>query len=333
MEPYPRPRLVVSQCLELAACRYNGATIRAPLVRRLEPFVELVPICPEVEIGLGVPRDPVRLVALGGVAPGETPSELRMVQPSTGRDLTEAMRSFSEEFLSRVEPVDGFLLKSRSPSCGIKDTKYYTDAEPPMPLGKDAGLFARAVLERFGDRAIEDEGRLTNLRLRHHFLTQLFTLARLRAVARAVGESGRLRDLVEFHARHKLLLMAYHQTAMRRMGRLVGNADRLPVHELLGAYRQELAVALARPARAASHVNVLMHALGYFKEGLGPAEKAHFLDLIEEYRAGRASVFSLLHALQSWIARFDEKYLRDQLYFEPYPRQLVDLSDSGTTIE
>lgn len=329
MEPYPRPRLVVSRCLELAPCRYNGATIRAPLVLRLEPFVELVPICPEVEIGLGVPRDPVRLLALGGAAPGETPARLRMVQPSTGRDLTEAMASFSDDFLSRVEPVDGFLLKSRSPSCGLEDTKYYTDAEQPMPLGKDAGLFARAVLDRFGDRAVEDEGRLTNHRIRHHFLTQLFTLARLRAVARAVADSGRLGDLVEFHARHKLLLMAYHQTAMRRMGRLVGNADGLPVPDLLAAYRRELATALARPARPASHVNVLMHALGYFKDGLGRAEKEHFLDLIDEYRAGRASVFSLCHALESWIVRFDETYLRDQLYFEPYPRELVDLSDSG----
>jgi uncharacterized protein YbbK (DUF523 family) len=252
MEDYPRPRLVVSRCLELAACRYNGATIRAPLVRRLEPYVELVPICPEVEVGLGVPRDPVRLVS-----PGDPPGgggalarrELRMVQPKSGRDLTAAMNSFSDDFLSRVEPVEGFLLKSRSPSCGIKDTKVYTDAEEPMPLGKDAGLFARAVLDRFGDRAVEDEGRLTNFRLRHHFLTKLFTLARIRTLE----DGGRMRDLVELHARHKLLLMAYHQTCMRRMGRLVGSSDGLPFPELLAAYRRELGTALARPGEVGRH--------------------------------------------------------------------------------
>ena len=214
---FPRPRLVLSKCLELEACRYNGVSIRAPLVRRMEPFVELLAVCPEVEVGLGVPRDPVRLVRNDrGKAPEAAP--YLMVQPSTGRNLTAAMTSFSTTFLDAVEPVDGFLLKSRSPSCGIKDTKIYTDPATEkgqaMPVEKGSGLFAAAVLERFGDRAIEDEGRLTNFRIRHHFLTKLFTLARLRAVA----ASGRMKELVGFHARHKLLLMAYHQTAMRAHG-------------------------------------------------------------------------------------------------------------------
>jgi uncharacterized protein YbgA (DUF1722 family)/uncharacterized protein YbbK (DUF523 family) len=325
-DSFPRPRLVVSKCLELEACRYNGVSIRAPLVTRLQPHVELLPTCPEVEIGLGVPRDPVRLVAIGGDQ--ESP---HMVQPSTGRDLTEAMTSFSNEFLSSVEPVDGFLLKSRSPSCGIKDTKVFTppkgDADRGMPVGKGAGLFARAVLERFGDRAIEDDGRLTNFRIRHHFLTKMFTLARLRRVA----EAAQMSALVEFHAAHKLLLMAYHQTAMRALGRLVANPDRRPVPEVLADYRTELARALARPARYTSHVNVLMHAMGYFKDGLTAREKRHFLDSLTEYREGRLPLSAPLLTLQSWIARFGEDYLERQIYFEPYPRELLDLSDSGGT--
>lgn len=330
-EAFPRPRLVVSKCLELEACRYNGVSIRAPVVKRLEPFVELVPTCPEVEIGLGVPRDPVRLVALGG---GRDESAApRMVQPSTGRDLTDAMTSFSEEFLDAVEPVDGFLLKSRSPSCGIKDTKVHAPAPSGvggsagrgMPIGKGAGLFARAVLERFGDRAIEDDGRLTNFRIRHHFLTKMFTLARLRRV----GEAGKMAALVEFHARHKLLLMAYHQTALRELGRLVANPDKRPVVDVLADYRVELSRALARPARYTSHVNALMHAMGYFKEGLSGVEKQHFLDALEEYREGRLPLSAPLLTLRSWIARFGEEYLAGQVYFEPYPRELLDLSDSG----
>lgn len=314
---HPRPRLVVSRCLELEACRYNGVSIRAPWVRRLEPFVDLVPVCPEVEIGLGVPRDPVRLVVLG--------DETRMVQPSTDRDLTEAMTTFSRDFLDRVEPVDGFLLKSRSPSCGIKDTKLHTAAEPSMPAGKGAGLFAGAVLERFGDRAVEDEGRLTNFRLRHHFLIQLFTLARVRRLA----DGGRIRDLVSFHARHKLLLMAYRETALRRMGRLVADGAVRPFADVLADYRELLARALARPARASAHVNVLMHAMGYFKDGLSPREKSHFLAVLDEYRARRLPLLAPLTTLTSWIERFDEAYLAGQVYFEPYPPALLDLSDSG----
>jgi len=314
---HPRPRLVVSRCLDLAPCRYNGATIRAPWVRRLEPFVELVPVCPEVEIGLGTPRDPVRLVVVG--------AETRMVQPSTGRDLTAEMTSFSAAFLDRAGPVEGFLLKSRSPSCGIKDTKTYTDAEQPMPAGKGAGLFAGAVLERFGDRAVEDEGRLTNFRLRHHFLTKMFALARLRRLE----DGGRLRDLVTFHARHKLLLMAYREAAMRRMGRQVADGAGRPFTELLADYRTLLGKALAQPARASAHVNVLMHAMGYFKHGLSPAEKSHFLAVLAEYRAGRLPLLAPLTILRSWIARFDEPYLADQVYFDPYPQELLDLADSG----
>lgn len=317
---HPRPRLVVSRCLELDACRYNGASIRAPWVRRLEPFVDLVPVCPEVEIGLGVPRDPVRLVTLGGAT-----RMVKMVQPSTGRDLTEAMIAFAGDFLDRAGPVDGFLLKSRSPSCGIKDTKVYTAGEEPMPAGKGAGLFARTVLERFGDRAVEDEGRLTNFRLRHHFLVQLFTLARLRSLE----DGARLGDLVAFHARHKLLLMAYREPALRRLGRLVADGSSRPFPDLLAEYRDLLAQALAQPAKAGAHVNVLMHAMGYFKGGLSPREKTHFLAVLEEYRARRLPLLAPLTTLRSWIERFDETYLAGQVYFEPYPVELLDLADSG----
>lgn len=313
----PRPRLVVSRCLELEACRYNAVSIRAPWVRRLEPFVDLAPVCPEVEIGLGVPRDPVRLVTLGGAT--------RMVQPSTGRDLTEAMSAFADRFLDGAEPIDGFLLKSRSPSCGIKDTKIYSGSEQPMPSAKGPGLFAAAVLGRFADRAVEDEGRLTNFRLRHHFLVKLFLLARLRELE----ASGRFGDLVAFHARHKLLLMAYREAALRRLGRLVADGAARPLAELVAAYRALLAQALAQPARASAHVNVLMHAMGYFKRGLSPREKSHFLAVLEEYRAGRLPLLAPLTTLRSWIERFDEGYLAAQAYFEPYPPALLDLADSG----
>lgn len=180
---HPRPRLVVSRCLDLAACRYDGAVIEAPLVRRLAPFVELVPVCPELEIGLGVPRDPVRLVTLPG-----GPDRPRMVQPSTGRDLTGAMTAFSRAFLERVGPVDGFLLKSRSPSCGVADTKLYGGAEShgeESPVGLGAGLFARAVLERFGELPVADEERLADPEARHRFLADLFARARRREAGAA----------------------------------------------------------------------------------------------------------------------------------------------------
>ena len=172
-----RPVVVISRCIDFDSCRYNGQVIRASLREELEPYVDLRPICPELEIGLGVPRDPVRLVR-GDVGP-------RMLQPATGRDLTAAMNGFSETYLDTVGGADGFILKSKSPSCGIRNAKlFHTEADD---AGHDSGpgLFAARVQERFPHAAIEDEGRLNDLRLRDHFLTKLWALAAFRRATQA----------------------------------------------------------------------------------------------------------------------------------------------------
>lgn len=315
MPEHPRPRLVVSRCLELAACRYDGASIRAPWVRRLEPHVELVPVCPEVEIGLGVPRDPVRLV--------QSSRGLRMIQPATGRDLTRTMTGFAEELLSSLGPVDGFLLKSRSPSCGVRDTKHFTGLEETEPAGRGPGLFARAVLERFGERAVEDEARLEDDTHRHAFLTRLFALARLRRLGEGRPEAAGVRDLQDFHAAHKLVLMAHRRTALTALGRLLADPAGRSAAEPLAAYRQGFAQALARPVSRGAQVDVLMHAMGYFKGRLTAGEKARFFDGLEEYRSGGQPLPALLATVRSWIDRFGQGYLAAQVYFDPYPRSLL----------
>jgi uncharacterized protein YbgA (DUF1722 family)/uncharacterized protein YbbK (DUF523 family) len=315
--PHPRPALVISKCLELQACRYDGQMVRAPFVRTLIPFVELAPICPEVEIGLGIPRPPIRLVRRGG--------SLRLYQPDTQRDVTPKMLDFNGRFLGGLHDVDGFILKSRSPSCGIKDTKVYGGAEGTKLSGKGAGTFGGAVLERFPVAAIEDERRLTDSRLRHHFLTKLFA----RASFRAAKASGAMAGLVRFHTENELLLRAYHQGELRTLGRIVANADRRPFTEVVTAYEEHLARALARPPRSSSNVNVLMHAVGYVSAGLSGREKRHFQHALDEYREGRTSLSSPLVLLQAWIEQFDQPYLRAQTYVEPYPPELMDLRDSA----
>lgn len=316
MPEHPRPRLVVSRCLELDACRYNAVSIRAPWVRRLDPHVELVPVCPEVEIGLGVPRDPVRLV--------RSSEGLRMVQPATGRDLTREMAGFAEGFLSRSGPVDGFLLKSRSPSCGVRDTKHFTGVDEATPVARGPGLFARAVLERFGDRAVEDEARLDDAPRRHAFLTRLFALARLRRLGERPPEETGVRDLLDFHAAHKLVLMAHRRTALTALGRLLADPAGRSSGELLAAYREGFAHALARPAGPGAHVDVLMHAMGYFKGRLTTRERARFLEGLEEYRSGGLPLPVLLATVRSWIHRFGQDYLAAQVYFDPYPGDLLE---------
>ncbi len=275
------------------------------------------PVCPEVEIGLGVPRKPIRVVEVKG--------RPRLVQPETGRDVTALMTSFAATHLEGMVEIHGALLKSRSPSCGIKDVKIYPKADATGPAGKGCGFFGEAVLARFPDLAVEDEGRVLNWRIREQFLTRLFATAAFERLA----ERPRMAALVEFHARNKLLIRAYSQKSLRALGRIVANPERRPVEGVFAAYRPVFRAAFARPARTGAITDVLLHALGYFSKGLTAREKSHFLESLEGYRAGRLPLSALQGILRSWTARFDEAYLEGQRFFAPYPESLVDLADSG----
>jgi uncharacterized protein YbgA (DUF1722 family)/uncharacterized protein YbbK (DUF523 family) len=312
-----RPRVLFSRCLGFAACRYNGQTLRDATVAHLLPFVDAVTVCPEMEIGLGVPRAPIRLV---GSLEGS-----RLVQPETGLDVTQNMAAFSRDFLSRLGPCDGAVLKAGSPSCGLRDVRLYAGTEKGSAHTKAVGMFGGALLAASTTWAMEDEGRLRNQDLRQHFLTRLFALARLRAVATAGG----MADLIAFHAEHKLLLMAYHQTEMRALGRLVANAERRPVQEIVRDYAAGFASALTRPPRRASAVNVLQHAFGYVSDQLTARERSFFLETLEGYRVGRLPLAAAVGLMRALIVRFDVTYLSDQVFFEPYPQGLMDVADSG----
>jgi len=320
MRSFPRPIIIVSKCLEFAACRYNGQMIACPVVKQLKSLVEFKPVCPEMGIGLGVPRDPIRVIDGAG--------RRSLYQPSTGRDLTGAMADFSRDCLSKIGEADGFILKARSPSCGIKDVKVYPGREGHQAslAGKGAGFFGEKVLELFPGLAIEDEGRLESDGIREHFLTKLYTLADFRQV----GKTGTTAKLVDFQLRHKLLLMAYSQKEMRALGKIAVNTLNLPWHELVADYRTHLHAALARMPRATANINVLMHALGYCRDELSSTEKDFFLDQLTEYRREKLPLSAVIAVMRSWMARFKNEYLGRQSYFEPYPEQLSSVSDTGT---
>ena len=312
-----RPIVVVSRCLGFDHCRYNGQTIPDAYVDRLKPHVQFITVCPEVAIGLGVPRDPIRIVRQDG--------ERRLMQPATGRDITDTMQAYVETWLDELGPVDGFLLKGRSPSCGLSDVKVHQGLENGPSVGRGHGFFGRAVVDRFPEAAIESEGRLKNYRLREHYYIKLFALARLRGAIAAESIAA----LTQFHAQSKYLLMAYHQTRLREMGRLLANRDGLPLPEIAARYRALFAAALARPASCRAHINALMHTAGYFKNQLTPQEKAFFGERLESYRAGQTTLATLRDLMRAWIVRFGDEYLAQQSYFAPYPVALVDTSDSG----
>lgn len=317
MRDFPRPRLFASRCLGFARCRWNGETITDDLVERLRVHVDYVTECPEVSIGLGVPREPIRVV--------KDKAGLKLMQPATGRDCSREMAVFADAFLLKLGEVDGFILKSRSPSCGIKDVKVYPSIEKSPVIGKGSGFFGSRAIEMFPGVAVEDEARLNDFRIREQFLTRIF----LSAEFRRAKARGSMKGLVDLHSGNKYMLMAASQRSLSALGRIVANHDKLPARDVFAAYGEELGRAMAKGSRYRSNINALMHALGYVSKGMRPKEKAYFLEMLEKYRKGRVPFSVPLGIMRELVIRFEEPYLMRQSFFEPYPEELMLVTDSG----
>ena len=316
MPKFVRPKVVVSKCIEFDSCRYNGAMISSIFVRKMKEHVDFIPTCPEVEIGLGIPREAVRLV--------KQDNQIRLLNSMTGEDHTEKMINFSETFLSRLSDVNGFILKSRSPSCGIKQVKLYKQIGKVQAINtKSVGLFSEKVFDKFSDLAIEDEGRLMNLKIREHFLTKLFVLTAFEHLPKKMNK------LVTFHAQNKYLFMAYNQAKLKKAGKIVANHEKKPVIEVFHLYRELLHQIFQTKSRITSNINVLLHIFGYFSKHITQKEKGYFLEQLEIYREKRIPLIVLTSILKSWSLRFDSDYLLNQTFFQPFPSILMDISDSG----
>jgi uncharacterized protein YbgA (DUF1722 family)/uncharacterized protein YbbK (DUF523 family) len=319
---FPTPRVVMSACLELEACRHDGHRIADAFIERLMSHVDLVPICPEVEIGLGVPREPVRLVADG--------ERTHLVQPASGRDLSEPMRAFAARFLERLGPVDGFILKSGSPSCAVQDARVYASAERGSArVRTEPGLFAAEVLGEHDSLAVESDGRLRNYPIRHHFLTRLYALTELREL----GHTSQAAGLADFQRRHKHLLMTYDQQKMRQLGAIAARSGGLSAEQAFDAYIPLFRQALAQMPRHAAYVNSLTHMYGHFKTRLSSAETHEFLSMLDEYAHNRLPLHALLAVVRAWCSRFEYAYFADQSLLEPYPRALIQMRDSGKGVD
>ena len=315
---FPRPIVYVSKCLGFAHCRYDGQMIENSFVKKLEDYVEFRPVCPEVEIGLGIPRKPIRIV--------EVDEKHFLYQPSSGKNVTKDMEVFVDTFLNEITEVDGFLLKNRSPSCGPQDVKIYPGFENVSRIFRGSGFYGGEVLKRFQGLAIEDEGRLRNFTIREDFLTKLFTFARFREAKK----QGTIRALMDFHSKHKLMLMGYNQSQMRIMGKVVANHEDAELEDVFASYEGHLKLAMAKAPRFQSMINVLQHAFGGFsKKYLSSEEKQFFLESLEEYRDERIPLSAILHVLRAWSVQYQNAYLLNQSFMNPYPKGLVEITDSG----
>ncbi len=310
MPKFPRPIIVISKCLGFAACRYDGEMLPFQIAESMKPFVDFIDVCPECEIGLGVPRKPIRIVSN---------DKKRLIQPATGKDLTDEMVTFARSYLGKLDDFDGFILKSKSPSCGIGTTKVFPDSDSKEYLhNQENGFFVDAILRDYPYLPVIDEVRTDDYLLRDHFLTRVFTMASFREIS----SSTKLHALVEYHTRNKLLFMAYDKQLMTGMGNLVANKDNLPVEQVYEKYLSFLLQVLSKPAETGPVVNSMMHAFGYFSRNLSTRDKFIFMQKLQNYREDNSSVFQLKKWFLSKAEEFNADYLLKQTFFHPYPQEL-----------
>lgn len=307
-------RVGVSSCLMGQNVRVNGGHCRDRwLTDTLRRYVRFVPVCPEVEMGMPSPRPPMRLVRSEG-AP-------RLVMTEGGEDRTDEMEAFARARLEKLAADDlhGYVLKKDSPTCGVFRVKVYDKNGSPSRDGQ--GVFARMLTERFPNLPVEEEGRLNDPVLRENFILRAFTRARFRTFARDDGSAG---GLVDFHARHKYLLLAHDPERFRSMGRLVARAGSGNVWSVIVEYERMLMAALAKRATRGRHVNALMHLAGFVKDEIDAEDKAELSRLIEEYRGGFVGLVVPLTLLRHLLRRHaPDSWASRQIYLEPYPGRLM----------
>jgi uncharacterized protein YbgA (DUF1722 family)/uncharacterized protein YbbK (DUF523 family) len=305
-------KIGISRCLIGDKVRYDGSHKKDSfLTDTLGLYVSYVPVCPEVECGMPVPRESMRLVG--------DPDHPRLMTAKTQRDYTGRMISWCNRRLEELEKEDlcGFIFKKDSPSSGLFRVKVYTEAGMPGRVG--SGLFARAFTERFPLIPVEEEGRLNDPEFRENFIERIFTLKRWRGV---MAEKKSLGNIVHFHTQNKLLLLSHSETHYRRMGKLVAGGKAMTLEELYKTYEQLLMEALELKTTVKKNINVLMHILGYFKKDLSGDEKKEILEILEQYRKSEVPLIVPVTLVNHYVRRYDKAYLQEQTYLHPHPTAL-----------
>ncbi len=306
-------KLGISSCLLGENVRYDGGHKLDRFLRdTLGGYADFVPVCPEVECGLSIPREAMRLVG--------DPEDPRLLTRKTLIDHTPRMKNWITKRLRELEKEDlrGFIFKSRSPSSGMTGVKVYDETGTRIRKGK--GLFAGAFMDRFPVLPVEDDGRLHDPGLRENFIERIFAYDRWRNMESSGRTAGKL---VEFHSRHKYLILSHSRKTLKELGALTARAGKMPAGELYGSYIATLMEGMKLSATAKKNTDVLMHIMGYFKKVLTADEKKELLGIIEQYRTGLIPLVVPVTLLNHYVRKYSPEYLIGQYYLEPHPAELM----------
>ncbi|MDG6243213.1 MAG: DUF523 and DUF1722 domain-containing protein [Methanolobus sp.] len=312
MRKYPRPVVLVSRCLEFDKVRYNGQVIPSQIVRDLIPFADFIKVCPEVEIGLSVPRDTLRIIKKDG--------EYRLIQPKTGEDLTDRMNEFTAKFLDNISYIDGFIYKGLSPSMGVDDVKVYSGASMSPVVERGSGMFAGEVIARYAGYPIEENERLRNDHIRHHFLTQLYAFTAFRQV----DEARSYEELHKFHKNNRFLFMSYDKAIFTEMSELL--LKEMETSLILKDYFSLLKKLLRKPGSLDLKLDSARNMFSVF-EDTSTDESSFFEDMLGRFSNNRISWDAVIELMRMFASRsFGEEAYEDTFLY-PYPEELKPLAD------
>jgi uncharacterized protein YbgA (DUF1722 family)/uncharacterized protein YbbK (DUF523 family) len=307
-----KPRIGISTCLLGERVRHDGSHRRDRLLTDvIGEFVQWVPVCPEMECGLPVPRESMHLEG--------SPESPRLITTRSRVDHTDRMLTWCSKRLKELEKdsLCGFIFRKKSPSSGMERVRVYD--EEGVPRARGAGIFAMQFMQHFPLLPVEEDGRLHDHRIRENFIERIFCLMRYRELLATNANVG---GLVDFHTDHKIQIMAHNQKVCREMGALVAHAKGLKKNELFTQYERLLLSALARKATSRSNANALMHMMGYFKRVLTADEKQELLGTLDQYRGELVPLIVPITLIRHYVRKYEQSYLRRQTYLNPHPVEL-----------
>lgn len=308
----------VSSCLFGNKCRYDGsASTDKFIVDELLNYFNIIPYCPEEKI-FGTPRDTIRLVE-------NDSGDIKVMTNTTKADVTDELQNVSQQFASKAKKDNlcGFILKSKSPTCGLERVKVYKEVNAPSEK-KGVGLFAAELKKVYPYLPIEEEGRLNDPWLKENFIMQIFAYNDL---LNFLSSKPTHKDLVEFHTSYKYLIYAKSQSSYKKLGSIVANHDKKDINDILQEYEIAFFEAIDEKGNINKTYNVLLHIFGYFKKDLSKEEKEHILESMEDYKKGIIPLVAVTKILNLLVTRFDQKYLKTQKFLNPYPKEFALRSD------
>lgn len=300
-----KPKIIISKCLNSEKCRYDGQGFDDKVIRSIREYMDIETVCPEVEIGLATPRDPIRIE--------KHENDLKLIQHNSNIDYSNQMYEFAEEFIKKIDDLDGFILKSKSPSCGIKDVKIYPKGQKCSISKNGNGFFAQKLIEQDFKIPIENEGRLKNYILREEFLTKIFTLNRLKDC----------NDIKKFHENNKMLFKSYDSNSIKVLENLINNEK---THHL---YIDKVKEILNNKRSKINKANIIKDVFNRYKNKLNKEELSYNDELVNLYINEKIPFSSLIVAIKIYALRFNDNEIIKQTFFNPYPQKLVNIMDSG----